>query len=234
MSRSIEALMVGAAAAALGWAVGVVIGGGWPALVATSVAGVNGVIAGAVGLYSWNRAKGWAFFVLDATWGLFGNLLALALHVVNLRGDSGYVLDMCRRTNRHVYEGGVGLRADFALALGNVISNAGGRVGLRGESDRVANRRKFVVAHEGLHVLQNRLFGPLYQILYVAWMIVFAVVGLLIWLLRERRQLGKIIETLTYYNNPFEYWAYRNDGYWPPKGVHPRYAWGGGKKPRPA
>ena len=156
--------------------------------------------------------------------------MALVLHILNhVGGDPVYVNDMCSRTNRHVYEGGIGLRRGFALALGNVISNAGGSVGLRGESERVAKRRKFVVAHEGVHVLQNRLFGPLYQAIYVGWMAVFAVIGVLIWLLRERKDLGQIIETLAYYNNPFEYWAYRNDKYWPPKGVHPTYAWGGGK-----
>ena len=71
----------------------------------------------------------------------------------------------------HIYQDGFGLRPDFALASGNVISNAGGKVGLRGESDLVVRRRRFVVAHEGVHVFQSRLFGPLYHAIYVAWMV---------------------------------------------------------------
>ena len=137
---------------------------------------------------------------------------------------------MCRRTNRYAYESGFGLRKGFTLALGNVISNAGGMVGLRGESERVAKRRQFVVAHEGVHVLQNRIFGPLYQVIYAGWMVVFGIVGFLVWLLRDRQDLARIVETMAYYNNPFEYWAYRNDHYWPPKGAHKRYAWGRSKE----
>ena len=213
---------------ALGWMAGSVLPWDWVAVVAAIVAGANGAVSGWVGLYGWHEGKGWLFFVLDSTWGLFGTALGVVLHLVNVVRGS-YVGDMSRRTNRHVYEAGIGLRKEFALALGNVISNAGGKVGLRGETQRVSNRRRFVVRHEGLHVLQNRLFGPIYQLVYVAWMVVFAVVGIVIWLVRERRHLGSIVETLAYYNNPFEYWAYRNDRYWPPKGVHPRYAWGGPK-----
>ena len=228
--RAIEAVLVGSMGAGSAWLVLGIVDIRWLTVAGAVVGGLNGLISGAVGLYGWHRGKGWLFFVLDSTWGLLGNLLALVLHILNhVGGDPVYVNDTCSRTNRHVYEGGIGLRRGFALALGNVISNAGGSVGLRGESERVAKRRKFVVAHEGVHVLQNRLFGPLYQAIYVGWMAVFAVIGVLIWLLRERKDLGQIIETLAYYNNPFEYWAYRNDKYWPPKGVHPTYAWGGGK-----
>ena len=33
--------------------------------------------------------------------------------------------------------------------------------------------------------------------------------------------------TLAYYNNPFEYWAYRRDRYWPPAGADQSLAWKG-------
>lgn len=232
MNRLAEALVVCVMGAALGWGALQLIATGWIPIVAAVIGGLNGFVSGAVRLYGWHEPKGWLFFFLDSTWGLFGILLALLLHAANrMTGDPGYVADMGLRTNRHVYEGGWGVRREFALALGNVISNAGGSVGLRQESDRVAKRRSFVVAHEGVHVLQNRLFGPVYQLVYGAWMAVFAVIGVGVWLVREHKDLGKVIETLAYYNNPFEYWAYRNDKYWPPKGAHPRYVWGGAKMP---
>ena len=227
----VEAGLVGAMGAALGWwAVGLLTDSVAQVLGAI-VGALNGVISGATGLYAWHRAKGWLFFVLDSTWGLIGNALALLLHAVNLvSGNPGYVSEMCVRTNRHVYEGGVGLRTGFALALGNVISNAGGAVGLRGESEKVIKRRKFVIAHEGVHVMQNRIFGPLYQLIYVGWMMLFGVIGFFIWLVRDRQELWQIVETMAYYNNPFEFWAYKNDRYWPPAGAHKRYAWGSASK----
>ncbi len=228
--RVVEAVLVAAMGASLGWFALGLFGSTWLAVTGAVVAGLNGAIAGAVGLYSWHQSKGWLFFVLDSTWGLFGILLAVVIHMVNVfLGRGGYVVDMCCRTNRHVYETGLGLRKDFAFSQGNVISNAGGSVGLRGESEKVAKRRKFVVAHEGVHVLQNRIFGPLFQAIYLGWIVAFFLVGVGLWLARERKDFGKIIETMTYYNNPFEYWAYNNDDYWPPRGAHPKYVWRGGK-----
>jgi hypothetical protein len=233
--RSLESLIVGVLGGLLAWGVGTLIGISWLPVTLATVGALNSLITGAMGMYTWHRAKGWLFFLLDSTWGLFGVALGLVLHIANtIKGSVGKksavsVTDMCRRTNRYVYEGGVGLRTGFALALGNVISNAGGTVGLRDESAKVAKRRQFVVAHEGVHVLQNRIFGPLYQLVYVGWMVLAALLGVIVWLVRDRKNLGQIIETMAYYNNPFEYWAYRNDDYWPPKGAHDRYAWGSGK-----
>ena len=228
--RLVEALVVGAMAFALALVVfsrcqllGLALGP--PTAV---VAGANGVVSGATGIYAWHRGRGWVAFALDSTWALLGTALGLLLHVANLASRRpGYIPEMCRRANMHIYQDGFGLRPDFALASGNVISNAGGKVGLRGESDLVVRRRRFVVAHEGVHVFQSRLFGPLYQAIYFAWMIGASVVAVIVWLLRERKNLGKIVETLAYYDNPFEYWAYRSDNYWPPEPALKKYTWRG-------
>lgn len=218
-----EAVVVGALGAAAGWTATAWAGFGWAG---AAVGGANGVVAGHIGLYDWSRLRGWVGFGLDSTWGLFGIALGLGLGALNLlRRDRDYVVEMSARHGYHVFAGGLGLRKDFALALGNVIANAGGSVGLRGASAGVRNRRRFLVEHEALHVFQNRLFGPLYQMLYVAWVVGAGAVGLVVAAL-SRRDRGRIIETLAYYDNPFEYWAYRNNHYWPPRGAVKRWAWG--------
>ena len=225
----LEGLATGAVGAALGWVVlspldflttGYAVAG-------SALGGLNGLICGAAGIYAWRGVRGWLCFVSDSTWGLLGIASGLALHLANIvHPNPSYVAGMSRRCNRHVYEGGYSVRPGFALALGNVVSGGGGSVGLRGESERAVRRRKLVDVHEGTHLFQNRLLGPFYPLVYLGWMGVAAVTGLIVSLVGERRAVWKVVETLAYYDNPFEYWAYRKDDYWPPAGAHPRYVWG--------
>lgn len=206
---------------------GLIVDVDWLLLPAVGVATVNGLICGWVGIYSIPDGKGLRAFFLDSTWGFVGTAIGLLLHGAQLFWkNSDYVVELSERRNRHVYNGGVSLKGGYAFTQGNVISNAGGKVGLRGESDRITRRQKFVTKHEELHVWQNRWFGPLFQVLYGGWFLVGALVGAMLWL-AVRGGLGTSVETMAYYNNPFEYWAYRNDKYWPPRGVHPRLAWKG-------
>ena len=225
----IEGLATGVAGAGLGWA------SLFPlesltagfALAGSAIGGLNGLISGAAGIYAWREVRGWLCFLTDTTWGVLGTASGLALHLANVvHPDRSYVADMSSRSNRHVYERGFSMRPGFALALGNVVSGAGGSAGLRGESARAARRRKLVDVHEGTHLFQNRLLGPFYPLIYLGWMGIAGLVGLAVSLVGERKHVRRIIETLAYYNNPFEYWAYRKDDYWPPRGAHPRYAWG--------
>ena len=93
--RTLEAVLVGAMGAGLGYLFLVSFASGWVVVAGAVVAGLNGVVGGAVGVYSWHKGKGWLFFLLDSTWGLFGNLLALLIHAANrVVGRGGYVLDM--------------------------------------------------------------------------------------------------------------------------------------------
>ncbi len=224
-SRVGEAAVTGALGAGAGWMAGSVIG---LAPVGAALAGINGAVSGYLGIYDWRHRRGWAGAVLDSTWGLVGTGLGLGLHAINLVWPgAGYVDELSRRRGRHVYSGGMALRGGFAVALGNVISNAGGRVGLRGESRRARRRRQFVTDHEELHIWQSRWFGPVFHLAYGAWLIGGGVAGAMLWVVVGGRFLNAV-ETVAYYDNPFEYWAYRNDGYWPPRGVHPKLAW----KPR--
>ena len=229
MARTGEGLVAGALGAGLAWAVLSPFGTWTPGLVAAGavVGGLNGLVSGVAGIYEWRLVRGWLCFVLDSTWALPGVAAGVLLHAANvLHPNPSYVAGMSRRVNRHVYEGGYSARPGFALALGNVVSGAGGSVGLRGDSERVVRRRKLVEVHESAHLFQNRLLGPLYTLGYLAWMAAAGGVGLFVSLARDRKHLWSVIETFAYYDNPFEYWAYRKDDYWPPVGAHPRYVWG--------
>jgi hypothetical protein len=190
-----------------------------------AVGAVNGLLSGWIGVYRLKYSRGWVALVLDSTWGLFGTAFGLVLHLINLLlPGAEYEVGLSNRRDRHVYGRGVTIRPGFTLSMGNVVSNAGGPVGLRGVAPAIARRRRFVTAHEELHVWQNRWFGPVFPITYVTWMIGGAIVGTVAWPV-VRGSWWNAVETVAYYDNPFEYWAYSNDGYWPPRGVHPRLAW---------
>jgi len=220
--RPAEALAVGVVGGSLAGLVGWPLGIG---ILAAAVGVANGLVSGWLGVYRLRYTRGWVALVLDSTWGLVGTAFGLVLHVINLvLPGAQYEEDLSSRRDRHVYSKGVTIRPGFTLAMGNVVSNAGGRVGLHGVSSAVARRRHFVTAHEELHVWQNRWFGPVFQIVYVTWLIGGAIVGTLAWPIVRGSWLNAV-ETIAYYNNPFEYWAYSNDKYWPPRGVHPRLAW---------
>ncbi len=195
-------------------------------LIAALVAGLNGAVSGFYGIYDWRSRRGWAAAMLDSTWGLLGTCQAMVLHIVNVFvPGADYLEFQSYRQNRHVYDRGFRLQGTFALAGGNVISNGGGLVGLRGTSAASSRRRQFVTAHEELHIWQSRLLGPLFQITYAFWAVVGGVIGTVVWPMVPG-SLRSVVETTAYYNNPFEYWAYRRDGYWPPSGANENLAWG--------
>jgi len=217
----IETLAVAFAGGALGLALGSLIGA---AGLLGVLAAANGAITGRTGVYDWRRLNGWVAFVADSTWALIGTAIALVLHIAQLFYRSPrYRFDLSLRANLHIYEGGFSMKPAYAFSTGNVVSNAGGNTGLDG--DRGKRRWTFIQNHEFLHVFQNRVFGPAFQLAYVGWMLVGLLWGLVAWA-RYRRGLGRLIETAAYFNNPFEYWAYRRDDYWPPKDADARIVWG--------
>ncbi len=128
-----------------------------------------------------------------------------------VRGRPGFVPSLSRRANRQVFQRGFVPRRGFVITVGNVISGAG--------DTSVQRRRRLVTDHEDVHVWQARWFGPLYPILYGAWMAVGGAVGMLVWATRRRSaSFAKVVESCAYYLNPFEWWAYSRDGHWPPPG----------------
>ncbi|GBD85374.1 hypothetical protein BMS3Abin02_01779 [bacterium BMS3Abin02] len=183
------------------------------------VGGLNGLISGWRQIYDWRRPSGWTGFVLDSTWGLIGTASALVLHALQAP-RSAYVPNLSRRRGRHVYGRGLTIRKGFAVAVGNAVTNVG-----EGQA-----RIDLLERHEMLHVWQHRLLGPLFPTIYGLWMVGGAAVGATLALVRGD-DLRQTIDTIAYYDNPLEYWAYRRQGLWPPPNTHARYVWGGRKRP---
>lgn len=218
--KGAEALFTGVGGALLGLAVGWPIGGlvhPAVAVVMAVVGGANGVVSGWRGVYAWRTTDGVLAWLLDSTWAALPTMVGLLAHGVAMRGG-GYEASLSVRQNRHVYRGGLYLKRGYALTVGNVISSAGDL--------GPAGRRTLITDHEAVHVWQARAFGPFYLPLYGLWSAGGAVAGLVLWLRRGRRQpLGKLIETCSYYLNPFEWWAYSRQDYWPPKGKVAGIGW---------
>jgi hypothetical protein len=205
-----EALATGMAGGVLGGAALAPLGLTVPGAI---VGGLNGLISGGRRIYDWRRPAGWGAFVLDSTWGLIGTAAALGVHgLQQVRRDRGtFRPDLSRRRNRHVYDTGVTARRRFAMTVGNTVTNLAGRVDL-------------LERHEMVHVWQGRFFGPVFPLVYGTWMVGGTLAGFAVWL-RHRDGLRQTVDTFAYYDNPFEYWAYRRQGYWPPATAHSRYAW---------
>jgi len=198
-------------AGATGWLVGLAI----PAAI---VGFVHGWLAGDRRIYPWRRAAGVAAFVLDHSWALLTTTASVLSQAVSwARRDSVYIAALSERQARHVFAGGYRLRKGFAITVGTTVS------GLADTSER---RWKLVTDHEDCHVWQARLFGPLYVVLYVGWMITAAVAGTVIAVTR-RRPLAATVEAFSYYNNPFEWWAYSREGRWPPPRLAGHVKWRG-------
>lgn len=222
---ALEATLVGVAGGVLGWLAGLSVG---LSPLGAAIGAVAGFISGIRGIYDWRAASGWIGFILDSTWGLITTAGSVLFHLVQTVMPSGsYRADLSQRRGRHVYEGGYRIKPGFATAIGNVITNADGTTGLDGPGG--PRRRLLIDRHEMLHVWQHRWFGPFFPLLYTVWTLVGAIVGLIMGAVTIR-PTGRTILTLAYYDNPFEYWAYRRDRYWPPAGADPALAWRGKAK----
>jgi hypothetical protein len=187
------------------------------AAVAAVVGGLNGAIAGARRIHRWRTLGGVAAFVLDSTCALVTTTAALAVHALAVvqRVPGNYVPALSERRDRHVYVRGFTMRRGFLTTIGNVVSGASGP-----RCDQVVD------THEHVHVWQARWFGPLYPLLYGAWTLLGALVGVAAWLGRGRKEkLWKVVDTTAYYSNPFEFWAYSREGRWPPSAAIADLTW---------
>lgn len=199
-SNVLESVLVGAVGAFIGSLLGPI---------GTFTGGLNGVISGATQIYDWSSWTGWAAFVADSSWGVTGTTLGIVLHSINLFYGSGkkYRHDLSFRQNRYVYDGGIAIESSFAFTQGNVTSNlAGGVQGMESGPDFTA-----LLDHETLHILQSRLFGPLYQLTYVAWLIVGGVVGGIVGIFASQPWTTSV-QDVAYYDNLWETWAYKVKG----------------------
>jgi hypothetical protein len=229
--RTLEAIWAAAAAATIGFLTGLGlselgIGDTITTVTLAASAGINGLFGGIRQVYKWRSVPGWFAFVADSSWALISTTLGNILNVANLFWpDSEYRADFSKRRNRHVFRGGFALKPGFANTQGCVISNAGKR-----KDEPLENQRDFIENHEGLHVWQQRWFGPLYPLGYLVWAVIGLVVAIGYWVFSPRRRaaktrLGRLVETAAYYDNPFEYWAYKNDDHWETNSAEPALKW---------
>ena len=170
---------------------------------ATAIGAIVGFWDGFHQIHDWRRGGGLTF-LLDVTWGGAGVGVGVFIHFLNL-GWGAFVSS--RRIGAHRYDSGVAAKRGFAITIGNVCSN------LHGQADGGLFR------HERIHVLQNRLFGPLFLYSYLGWMAAFFVPAF-VWGVIVRRPTT-VPFSWCYLNNPWEEWAYRYGGSRDPNLVWP-------------
>jgi hypothetical protein len=187
---------------------GGVTGASWLFVAVGSVAGLNALVAALMGVYAWSSVIGWLAFFLDHSWAIVGTAIALLLHFVNLfwLGGRQYNDSLSRGSNRFVYDGGFGF-SDFAFTQGLVTSN-------------LQMHHGNLVDHETLHVWQSRLFGPVFQLTYITWFVVGAIVGTVVSIFAKQSWYQTVVD-IAYLDNPWETWAYKVGG--TPRGG--RFSW---------
>ena len=183
-------------------------------------------------------------FVLDSTWAVPMTAAALVTHGVAAvqPGRGGYLADLSRRANRHVYARGLPAPPRLPRSRSATPSTA---PATRGHDVAAPAPRR----HRPRG--RPRLAGPLVRPAVPAAVrrldASSAAPSARSCGRRARRDepFGKVVETCAYYLNPFEWWAYSRDGNWPPRaqGRRPRVAAAGacgrsarrrGGVPRPA
>ena len=140
---------------------------------------------------------GVAFLVINGSWGFIGNLLGLMTHFASLYSykDFGKNHAASNRIFFVCYEKGFSAKSDsagrFAFTQGAVMS-----------ADSPSLRQ-----HEGVHVVQHYVFGPIYPLSHFLWFVVMVVPGL-IGAAAEKLDAGEGITRMSYYDNPWEVMAY--------------------------
>jgi hypothetical protein len=162
--------------------------------IAASVGAFTGMMNGLWQTPDW-IGPGLPAFVLDETWGLAGTTNGNLLHLLNFIGGDHVVGET--RTDFHRYQGGFTFVPNSGLTLGAVMSSIS-----NSDPDLQAT-----IAHENTHIWQNRLFGPIYTLTYLAWMVLLFLPGLA-WGLISGDGAGVDIQAFSYYSNPWEAWGY--------------------------
>ena len=166
------------------------------------------VVSGAGRVYKWKKVTGFICFPIDMTWGFLGTFLASLLYFVDMLfwwGGSYRVDDTENWGNYHIFGSGFRVKKDYVLTLGNVVSNGGKNSG--DKADVIKN-------HEAVHVLQHRIFGPIFELTYISWLLVFGFIGGIVGLVYYRgiRGIGNGAQGWGYFSNPWEVWAYQAQG----------------------
>lgn len=159
--------------------------------IGTVIGAFTGMMAGIWRIHRWVRA-GALEFLLDTTWGLAGVTNASLLHLVNFAW-AGHGAET--RSGAHRYEKGFRMKQDFAFTQGPVMSELNVPVG------------DSLYRHEVVHVWQNRIFGPLFFLTYVAWMAAMISPAVIVSIFKGR--ILDRIQGYCYFSNPWEAWGYK-------------------------
>lgn len=161
-------------------------------LIATAVGALGGLFDGIWQVRAWPWPSALTFIV-DYSWGLAANTNGVLVHLLNTFID-GHASD--GRTDVHRYTGGFHVKSGYAFTQGLVMSTLPDAPGTS------------LYIHERTHVRQNRIFGPLFTLSYVAWAVIMFVPAAIAAAARSAG-FGETVEAWSYYNNPWETWAYK-------------------------
>lgn len=176
--------------------------------IVTAVVFVDAVVAGAVGAYDLTKPLGWVCLVLDCTWSLTNTIFGAVI------GGLVYLIFGSPSTAASKGQNWVSYSPRSSTGFGNSVLQTLGPVNLGGAGQ-----------HERMHLLQARIFGPLYLPLFAVSYIVTALVQILFTLILGLALKAAHVRTSAclrppsasavsgffgwiYYATPFEVWAY--------------------------
>lgn len=166
--------------------------------IASAVGAFTGMMDGMWQIQRW-RGPGVITFLADVTWGLAGATNGCLFHLFNFAW-AGHATEP--RSGAHRYQSGFRFMSGYAVTQGAVMSNMGGH-----------SPGSSLFAHEATHVLQNRVFGPMFTLTYLGWMAVLLLPGLFAGLFSRALRVFETLQWWCYYDNPWEVWAYQLGGY---------------------
>jgi len=166
------------------------------------------LLAGAVGAYDLTKPLGWLCLVLDCTWSLTNTVFGAVI------GGLVYLIFGNPSTTASKGQNWVSYAPRSSTGFGNDVLQTLGPVNLGGAGQ-----------HERMHLLQARIFGPLYLPLFAVFYIVTSLIQILFTLIlglalkaahvRDSACLRPPAESAVsgffgwiYYATPFEVWAY--------------------------
>ena len=185
------------------------------------------------------QVRSWSAFwqvPVEHTWALSGTSIATSLKLLFLNPPDEHVkaeysaaMSVEGRNGFHQYVVGFAITKSAVFTEGHTMSDQVG-IGLSKSTDG-SGAQNPLATHEQQHILQNRLFGPLFPTLYLGWMGTTLVPSVFAGLGGGDAVAG--INAWTYADNPFEVWGYTTGGN--PTGiVDPAKSPGAGKPAVPA
>jgi len=167
-----------------------------------------GLEAGILGVYNLSRLKGWVEIIADMTWSLPNTVFGFIV------GNLIYIFFGNPSRNQSQDQGWIVYKPRSSDGFGNDILQTLGTVNLGGAGQ-----------HEKMHLLQSRIFGPLYLPMFIVFYMVTFLIQILWtttlgWILKKTsiRDTAWFCPPSSsavsgfwgwiYYATPFELWAY--------------------------